>query len=400
VVEAADSAERLRRLESVADVALSRLDSDELLAELLDRVCRLVHGDVAAILLLDEHAQQLVTTATKGLESELRLGFRVAVGRGFAGRVARDRAPLVVDDVEPADLVSDALRRKGIRSLLGVPMFAGGELVGVLHVGSQTPRAFTDEDVRLLQLAAERASVAAQTRVSRIDRSAALALQRSLLPTRLPGAHGVDMAARYVPGHDTGVGGDWYDVFNLPNGWLGLVVGDVSGHGLNAAVVMGRLRSALRAYALECDDPADALGRLDRKIDHFETGNLATAMYAMISPERTQMLVSMAGHLPPIIAEPGCPARLLQLPIDLPLGTGTNPERRSARVPLPAGTVLLCYTDGLVERRGEPIDDGLARLLATVRNDPAEATCAAVMARMDAEHATDDIALLTLRTSG
>ena len=400
MVEAGDSAERLRRLESVADVALSRLDSDELLAELLDRVCRLVHGDVAAILLLDEHAQQLVTTATKGLEAELRLGFRVAVGRGFAGRVARDRAPLVVDDVDPAELVSDAMRRKGIRSLLGVPMFAGGELVGVLNVGSQTPRAFTEEDLRLLQLAAERASVAAQTRVNRIDRSAALALQRSLLPTRLPGAAGVDMAARYVPGHDTGVGGDWYDVFNLPSGWLGLVVGDVSGHGLNAAVVMGRLRSALRAYALECDDPADALSRLDRKIHHFETGNLATAMYAMISPDRSQSVVSMAGHLPPVLAEPGCPARLLELPIDLPLGTGANPRRRNARVPLPPGTVLVCYTDGLVERRGEPIDDGLAQLLATVRPDPAEATCAAVMARMDAEHATDDIALLTLRTSG
>jgi len=399
VVTAGDSAERLRRLESVADVALSRLDSDELLAELLDRVCRLVHADVAAILLLDAHAQQLVTTATKGLEGELLVGFRVAVGRGFAGRVALDRAPVVVADLNPADLVSDAMRSKQIRALLGVPMLAGGELVGVLHVGSQLPGAFTEEDVRLLQLAAERASVAAQTRMNRIDRSAALALQRSLLPTRLPSAHGVDMAARYVPGHDTGVGGDWYDVFNLPTGWLGLVVGDVSGHGLNAAVVMGRLRSALRAYALECDDPADALSRLDRKIDHFETGNLATAMYAMISPDRSQLLVSMAGHLAPVIVEPGCPARLLELPIDLPLGTGTNPGRRNARVPVPAGTVLVCYTDGLVERRGEPIDDGLTRLLATVRGEAAETTCVAVMTSMDAERATDDIALLTLRTN-
>jgi serine phosphatase RsbU (regulator of sigma subunit) len=397
VVEAGDSAERLRRLESVADVALSRLESDELLAELLDRVCRLVHADVAAILLLDEHAQQLVTAATKGLDDELRGGFRVAVGRGFAGRVARERAALLVGDIDPSELISEALRTKGIRSLIGVPMLAGGELVGVLHVGSQTPRSFSEEDVRLLQLAAERASVAAQTRVNRSDRSAALALQRSLLPTRLPTAPGVDMAARYVPGHDTGVGGDWYDVFNLPSGWLGLVVGDVSGHGLAAAVVMGRLRSALRAYALECDDPADALSRLDRKIDHFETGNLATAMYAMISPERSQVIVSMAGHLPPVLAEPGCPARLLQLPIDLPLGTGTNPGRRTARVPLPPGSVLVCYTDGLVERRGEPIDHGLAQLLATVGNDPAEETCTAVMTRMDAEHATDDIAVLTLR---
>ena len=303
-----DSAERLRRLETMADAALSGLNSDEQLSGLLDRVCQVLETDIASIMLLDVHAHQLVTTAAKGLDDELRVGCRLAVGRGFAGLVAQRRAPVIIGDVGPNDVASDVLRRRGVRSLLGVPMLSGGELVGVLQVGSVTPRAFTADDVQLLQLAADRASMASQIRLNRQDRLAALALQRSLLPTRLPQVEGLELAARYVPGHDTGVGGDWYDVFYLPSGWLGIVVGDVSGHGLPAAVVMGRLRSALRAYALECDDPADALMRLDRKIHHFETGSLATALYAMINPERDRFVVSLAGHPPPALVLPGEPA--------------------------------------------------------------------------------------------
>ena len=245
----------------------------------------MLETDIASVMLLDVHAHQLVTTAAKGLEEELRIGFRLSVGRGFAGQVAQQGTPLIIEDVRPEDVASDVLRQRGVRSLLGVPMQPGGDLVGVLVVGSLAARSFADDDVKLLQLVADRASMASQVRLNRQDRLAALALQRSLLPTRLPAVPGLELAARYVPGHDTGVGGDWYDVFVLPTGWLGIVVGDVSGHGLAAAVVMGRLRSALRAYALECEDPADALMRLDRKIHHFEAGSLATALYAMVAPD-------------------------------------------------------------------------------------------------------------------
>ncbi|MCW6006276.1 SpoIIE family protein phosphatase [Micromonospora sp. CPCC 205371] len=389
--------EQLRRIEAITDATLSQLRSQDLLAELLERVCDLMRVDTAVVLLLDVHAQQLVATAAKGLEVEVEQGFRLAVGRGFAGRVARDREPVVIPDLSVADIANPLLREKGLSSLLGVPMLAAGELVGVLHVGSLTPREFTDEDIHLLQLVAERATVAAQVRTSEIDRMAALALQRSLLPSRLPPVPGLDLAARYLPGHDTGVGGDWYDVFHLPSGWLGVVIGDVSGHGLPSAVVMGRLRSALRAYSLECDNPADALGRLDRKIHHFEAGSLATALYGMISPDRERLVISLAGHPPPMLAAPGRETAMIPVPTDLPLGTGRSEGRRSTTIELPAGSVLVCYTDGLVERRGEFIDEGLERLRRTVEPGPAEVVCATVVAVVATEKPTDDVALLAIR---
>jgi serine phosphatase RsbU (regulator of sigma subunit) len=382
----------------MTDAALSQLGPDELMSELLRRLCDLLPADTACVLLYDAHARQLVATAAVGVEEEVRLGIRVALGRGFAGRVAAQRAVLSLDNVRQADIASAVLRARAPRALLGVPMLAGGELVGVLEVGSLQRRSFTPDDIHLAQLAADRAAMAAQQRLSRIDREAALALQRGLLPTRLPAVSGLELSARYVPGHDTGVGGDWYDVFRLPDDCLGVVVGDVSGHGLGAAVVMGRLRSALRAYALECADPAEALTRLDRKIHHFETGNLATALYAMVTPDRTSITVSVAGHPPPLLARPGEPTRVLDVPADLPLGTGSHkPLRRNTTLELPDESLLVCYTDGLVERRRQPIREGLARLLDAVRPESADAACATIMAAMNTEDASDDIAILTMR---
>ncbi len=392
--------ERLRRIVALTDAALSHLDVEDLFRELLDRVRTLIGADTASIQLLDHEAEQLVTVAAIGLEDEVRQGFRLDVGAGLAGRVAMTKAPVIVDRVDATTVASPILRDTGVVSLVGVPMFAAGDLVGVLVLGTFKPREFSEQDLALLQLVADRAGLASQAQQSQADRAATLALQRSLLPTRLPGVPGVDMAARYVPGHHLGVGGDWYDVFVLPSGHLGVVVGDVSGHGLRAAVVMGRLRSALRAYALDWDNPADVLTRLDRKIRHFETGNLATVLYAMISPARDQMRVSLAGHLPPIVAAPGEDARLLRLPVDVPVGVGHTKTRESATVALPERGVLLLYTDGLVERRGEPIDDGLRRLCGAVVPGPAEAVCARVMARMDIADAEDDIALLAVARTG
>ncbi|GIF38307.1 GAF domain-containing protein [Actinoplanes xinjiangensis] len=156
--------ERLRRLEAVTDATLSRLDASDLLDELLDRVRDLLGVDTAAILLLDAHSQHLVATAAKGLEEEVRAGFRVAVGRGFAGRVAAVRAAVRLTDVTPADVVNPLLVAKGIRSLLGVPIVAGRDLVGVLHVGTLRRREFADDDVKLLELVADRAAVAGRIR--------------------------------------------------------------------------------------------------------------------------------------------------------------------------------------------------------------------------------------------
>jgi phosphoserine phosphatase RsbU/P len=390
--------DRLRRIEAVTDAALSRLDGAHLLDELLDRVVALMHVDTVAIMLLDAHARQLVATAARGLEEEVTQGLRISVGRGFTGRVAHERQPVILDAVTATDVVSPVLLGKGIGSLLGVPLFAGDDVIGVLHVGTVSPRRFTIDDVRLLQVVADRVSATAQLRLRHGDQAAAAALQRSLLPTQLPKVAGLDLAARYVPGHDFGIGGDWYDVFILPSGWLGVVIGDVSGHGLASAVVMGRVRSALRSYALICDDPAQALTLLDRKIMHFEAGSLTTTLYAMVNPGRTAALVSSAGHLPPVIAEPGRPARVADLPVDPPLGIGSlRRPRRSTSLELIQGTTLVCYTDGLVERRGEVIDEGIERLRACTVAVPAEAMCAQALTSVGAERPDDDIAMLVIR---
>jgi sigma-B regulation protein RsbU (phosphoserine phosphatase) len=262
---------RLRDLQMITDAELSRLDDGDLLAELLVRARDILEADTAAVLLLDSQAGQLIATAAAGLEEEVRQGVRIPVGRGFAGRIAAERQPVILDRVDHTTVLNPILLERGIRSLMGVPMTAGGQVIGVLHVGSLTSREFTSHDAALLQLAADRAAAAVQSMTARADRIAAAVLQRSLLPSALPAVPGAEFAARFIPGHD-GVGGDWYDVFTLPSGELGLVIGDVAGSGLAAAVIMGRMRSALRAYALETSNPAEVLSRLDRKMQHFEPG--------------------------------------------------------------------------------------------------------------------------------
>jgi serine phosphatase RsbU (regulator of sigma subunit) len=271
-------------------------------------------------------------------------------------------------------------------------------VIGVLHIGTMTTRQFRDDDVELLQLVAERASHAVQARLSRLDRAATLALQRSLLPGRPPAVAGLDVAARYLPGTEIGVGGDWYDLFTLPSGQIGLAIGDVVGSGLRAAVVMGRIRSALRAYALESADPADVLTRLDRKIQLFEPEAMATAIYAAIDVDHEALTMSSAGHLPPIIVEPDQPARLVDLAPDLPLGAHAAARRHSIRLEFPRDTALFLYTDGLVERRDRPIAEAVTALMAALVTDTADEMCTSAVATLVPDlAATDDIALLAIR---
>jgi anti-anti-sigma factor len=194
------------------------------------------------------------------------------------------------------------------------------------------------------------------------------------------------------------VGGDWYDVFPLPGGDVCAVIGDVAGTGLSAAVIMGRIRSVMQAYALQTADPAELLDRLDAKMRYFEPDAIATVLCAMISPSRDQIRICSAGHLPPIIARPGEPATPTGVAPDLLIGLPALKPRRVTTLDFPPGATLCLYTDGLVERRDQPIDDGIARLCAAVTAADPEAACASVMAAMAgySPH-TDDIALLIVR---
>ena len=389
--------DRLRDIQSITDAALSRLDDRDLLAELLERTRAVLLADTAAVLLLDFSSGHLIATAAAGLEEEVRQGVRIPVGRGFAGRIAAEHKPVILDHVDHSTVLNPILWAKGIRALMGVPLIAGGKVIGVLHVGSLTPREFTSEDLELLQLAADRAATAVASLTAQEDRVAAEALQRSLLPSTLPVAGGAEMSVRYVPGEGR-VGGDWYDVFTLPSGQLCIVIGDVTGSGLPAAVIMGRMRSALRAYALESADPAEVLARLDAKMQHFEPGALATVLYAVFDPGLDRVHICSAGHYPPVIASPGRPAELADVPPGLLIGAVPSVRRRVTTVGISPGTLLCFYTDGLIERRDQRIDHGLARLCRAVKAEPPDTACVTVMgALVGSEPVPDDIALLIFR---
>ena len=395
--EPASLEDRIRDIQAVTDAALSQLSDQEMLAELLERTRLILGADTAAVLLLDSPSGQLVATAAAGLEEEVRQGVRIPVGHGFAGRIAAEQKPVILDHVDHTTVLNPILWAKGIRALMGVPLIAGTRVIGVLHVGSLSPREFTPEDVELLQMAADKAAGAVQSLIGLEDRIAAIALQRSLLPSALPVRGEVQLAARYVPGEGS-VGGDWYDVFILPGGELGLVIGDVAGSGLHAAVIMGRMRSALRAYALITSDPAEVLDQLDRKMQHFEPGALATVLYAIADPTLDRLHIASAGHLPPVVALPGQPAELADISWDLMIGVTPGVQRQVTTMKIPPGALVCLYTDGLIERPGESIDSGLARLCQVVEAEPAHASCATVMAALvGSEPARDDIALLTFR---
>lgn len=390
---------KLAHIRAITDAALAHMGVDDVLDELLARVREILEADTAVVLLLDPSGRQLIATAAQGIKEEVYQAVRVPVGKGFAGRVAQRREPVIIDDVPTADIVNPLLMDKGLHSLLGVPLVSGGTLLGVLHVGTIRAHRFTGEQVEFLRMAADRIALAARSLLSETEQMAARELQRSLVPAALPEVDGVEMAARYSPGRAS-VGGDWYDVFTLPSGELGLVMGDVAGHGLQAAVIMGRMRSALRSYALESDDPAKVLHKLDRKMQHFEPGAMATVLYAICDPDLGRVRVSSAGHLPPVLALPGSPAVSLepQIPSGLVIGADTTVKRRTSTVEIPPGALLCVYTDGLVERRHDSIDDGIGRLCDAVRADHPEVVCAAVMAALvGREPMQDDVALLALR---
>ncbi len=370
--------------------------TDAVVEDLLRDARRLLNVDTAAILLFDASGQFLVATAAVGIEEEVREGSRVRPGDGFAGKIAVERRPVILDEVTDSNVVNPLLLRRGIASMLGIPLIAAqdhsAELLGVMHVGSLTPRRFDNDDVAALQQLGVRVAAAVTAHRTFVDRAAAVALQTSLA-SRLPDIPGLDLAARYVAGSQYGVGGDWYDVFPLPTGQVGVTIGDVMGHGLRAATVMGRMRSALRAYALDYAQPATVLERLDRKMRHFEPGLIATVGYAVLDPVTGRMQISSAGHLPPIVLTPTSTGHLLELPVDPPIGVVSSRARRATEVHLDVGMTACFYTDGLVERRTFDITEQLDLLCQVASYSPpdsVEKLCADIMSGMLHDRTPDD----------
>ncbi len=324
-----------------------------------------------------------------------------------------------------------------IQTTLAVPMVAHDTVVGLVQFSrTKGSEPFGERDRALaVELAARAAVCIDNARLYRREHERALILQRSLLPPGDPEASGLDIACRYLPGNAaTEVGGDWFDVIELPGHRTALVVGDVMGRGLRAAVAMGELRTAVRTLALLDLEPAEVLSALDeiarglgnpggvqsasrtaasrpRDKDLSEV-YLATCVYAVYDSVTRRCTFANAGHLPPVLVEPGESALMLDVPPGMPLGVGGEPFEE-VEVELPEGALLALYTDGLVESRDHPLDEGLQAFVGAL-TDPAqppaparlgsarslEDVCDHVLNTLDTHHGEDDIALLMARVQG
>ncbi|MCD4527278.1 PP2C family protein-serine/threonine phosphatase [Nocardioides sp. cx-173] len=372
---------------------------------MLDSVRVVMGSDTATLLLLDETGTVLEPAASSGLGRRWRGATHVPVGSGFAGRVAAERSPVMLDEINEVSVLNPILRDFGVQALLGVPVVGTAGLLGVLHVGCLMRRTFTAQDVERLEGAAAEIAWRLSERAEDDAHLAALALQRSLLPAAPPAIDGLDLAVRYLPAEGD-LGGDWYDIFTLPSGMVGLVMGDVEGHGLRSAIAMGRLRSALRAYALDYEDPEEVLHRLDRKLCYFESDICATVVYAVSEPPFDVVTVCRAGHPAPLVARSSQPfAEVVGLSAGLLLGVDAEHRRQSETIALAPGDALAFYTDGLVERRGGPaahLDHSVDRLELVRRafraGDNAETACSRIIAEgLGDDSVEDDVALLVVR---
>ena len=258
---------------------------------------------------------------------------------------------------------------------------------------------------RLLQEIHERSE--AQEQLSqeeartRREHEIAETLQRSLLPDRIPQVPGVAVAARYVPATaDMSVGGDWYDVIQLPDGPIGLAIGDVAGHGLQAAAMMGQLRMALRAYAVQDPSPVAVMEGVHHLVSNLPTSVMVTLMYLVLDPSTRRLRFTNAGHPPPLLFGGG-ESRYLEDGLSPPLGVTSDPTFTEASFELPAGATLVLYTDGLVERRRVSIQEGLDRLLdetAGREGSDVDLLCDHLLSSLvDHQHVADDIALVAVR---
>ncbi len=296
----------------------------------------------------------------------------------------------------------EVVKALGFTSYIAVPLVAEGTTIGaVTLVSAGSGRRFTERDVASVeQLAVQVGSVVERARRHEHEHLIAHTLQQSLLPDQLPAVQGLDLAGRYEPGSDfTEVGGDWYDVIDLGE-LVALVVGDVKGHDMRAASVMGKLRHGLSAILTETRSAGEAISRLDRFAIATGTDRMATVQIAMIEPGTGKMTVASAGHPPPVVAN-GEQTSLVEIepcpPIGSRLGAGDCPE---ATMVLGGGPVLL-YTDGLVEHRHQDLTSGLQELVEVVGAAPVlapGALCDHVIASMlDRAHQHDDVALLAAR---
>jgi serine phosphatase RsbU (regulator of sigma subunit)/anti-sigma regulatory factor (Ser/Thr protein kinase) len=397
--------ERLQGLTAALSNALTRADVASVVVE---EVAAAVGAEGAALVGISGERGSPMPLASRGYADEEALPWlEVSPDGGTpASRAVRRRSSSFF--ATPEDLASEFpalatdVDRSSHASFLFVPLVAGRQVNALLALSWETPYVLMSEDRRFVESLAGQAADALDRATSfETEQTIAETLQRSVLPATLPELDGVDLAARYLPGTaELDVGGDWYDAIPLADGRLGLVVGDVVGKGVQAAATMSQLRNALRAFSLDRLKPSSAVARLNRLADEVVDTAFATVVYVVVDPVTGIVRFTCAGHPPPVVAYPDGRVELLEGGRGLPLGAAPDASYSHGVAELPAGSVLLLYTDGLVERRDRPIDEGLSRLCEAVREGPREPGRLVehvVSELIGTADRGDDIALLAVR---
>ncbi|MFD5415708.1 SpoIIE family protein phosphatase [Streptomyces nojiriensis] len=332
--------------------------------------------------------------------------FQVPMGTTYERVIAEGRPMnLYLADI-PALITSP--RAEALRTYLAtlgsarlVPLVARGTVLGAVAVTRTREREpFDEQDCVLVdELVARAALNIDNARMYTLQRQAALTLQRSLTNSALPEVPGLELTGRYLPASDHDVGGDWYDVIPLPGGRTGLVIGDVMGHGIHAAAVMGQLRTAVRTLARHDVPPARLLRSLDAVVADLGEDEMATCVYAVHDAASGVCAIARAGHPPPAVVTPGGAITFLDGPPGTPLGTGGR-DFRTEEVGLPPGSLLVLYTDGLIEARDRDLDQGMAQLAGALRRveQPLEELCEGILRQLLPCAQQDDVAVLLART--
>lgn len=373
----------------------------QLLEEVLspDESTAATHGVVRRMAALFPDPSAPTARLLPGMTSRIARGslYERVIADGRPTDLYRSDVPALVTDPRADELRAYLM---GLGSARLIPLVARGKVLGavvVTRLRSREP--FDEQDSVLIDELAARAALNIDNALMYTrQRAAALTLQRSLTNSALPAVPGLELTGRYLPASEHDVGGDWFDVIALPEGRTGLVIGDVMGHGVHAAALMGQLRTAVRALARHDVDPARLLRSLDTVVADMGEDQMATCVYAVHDPASGGCLVARAGHPPPAVVPPGGPPAFLDGSPGTPLGTGGR-QFRTERIPLPPGSVLVLYTDGLIETRAADLDQGLDRLARALRfpGQPLAALCDGVLGEMLPHPAQDDVAVLMAR---
>jgi hypothetical protein len=298
---------------------------------------------------------------------------------------------------------AEALLARGVHTAMVVPLIARGVTLGMAaFCRAEHPEPYGEADMRLASGLAARAAVCIDNaRLYTREHTTAVTLQRSLLPRNVPQVAGLQLAHRYQPASQTAeVGGDWFDVIPLEDGQVFLVVGDVTGHGIHAAAIMGQLRTTTAALARLGCPPGEIMAQLSDVVAEHGEETGATCLYAQYDPASRRCRLTSAGHPPPALRHPDATAEFIDIPGGVMLGVGQD-HYPPTDIDLPPGSVLALYTDGLIEHPGQDITTGMARLTRTLAASPARSLdelCDGVLASLGAG-ARDDIALLLARTT-